>query len=308
MDNSRLCDGDKILLSLFPRKTERHPIFAKDFRSRLCNTREGGQTRKFIQWMGELGISTATSFRNSRTVCAPFLVGDCVLPSCPHGHPPVNCRPSSHSMAKKPLGVLAPLPRSQIIEGSYYQCHSLGATLACRGYDLLTRLDSSRPTNRDPIKTKLFLTFFEEPRFNHPKKEDLLLFQKWMHEIGVTESSVQLDYLTVCPSFLVGDCLPFRSRKWCKHGHPAMKKHPLLHPLVMEGGERIRLKEGHVKVAPILGYDESFIDADGVIRGLDGLILGPDRDEGPKYCVRGAACQFRFRCIYTHHDEDQRSW
>jgi len=191
------------------------------------------------------------------------------------------------------------LSRSPIRVGEKYQVHSKGATLSCNGYKLLNRLFLRRLTDRDPIDTDIFLaTLSSTPS---EKDTDLKDFQQWMADLGVTQNTVQKDIRTVCPPFLVGDCLPFRKGEYCKHGHPRMKPgvHPLNHQMVLNGGECIHLGPGGVvKVSAILGYDDRIQDST-----YPCLRLGPERDEGVKECVRGAECSWRWDCIYFHSED-----
>lgn len=174
-------------------------------------------------------------------------------------------------------------------------------TLSCRAYALLMQL-RPRPTDRDPIATSDFIGMLEA---KEGKSEDLVAFQQWMAEQGVTRRSIPAGFATVCVPFLVGDCLPVRENKFCKHAHPtfAAGRIPLNHPLVLVGGERIRLLKGRVLVAAIKGFDLSKAD-----KGLGGLVLAEERDEGFRPCIRGPGCSFRHSCIYHHPEEDKRTW
>lgn len=183
------------------------------------------------------------------------------------------------------------LGRSPILPGSKYHAHHTGATLSCAAYGVLMRL-LPRKTYRDPITREDFLDLLCGER---KETEDLGIFRKWMEEVGILGSSVPAQFPTVCVPFLVGDCLPYRFGRQCKHGHPGFSlDRPLLgHPLVWSGGEHIRLHKGRVLVASIQGYNPANAD-----RGLGGLILSAERDEGYRPCV-WANCS-RSDCAYFH--------
>jgi len=201
------------------------------------------------------------------------------------------------------------LSRSPIRDGEQYQVHSKGATLACKGYTLLLAVFTSRKTDRDPIDTDVFLAKLSANIGNiHSEAEATLLkqFQLWMAELGVSPESVQKDFHTVCPPFLVGDCLPCRQGEFCKHGHPRMRPGvvPLNHPMVLDGGECIHLGPGGVvKVAKILGYNPK--NTNPIYPCLE---VGDERDEGVKYCVRGSGCSFGWNCIYYHPPHETENW
>lgn len=105
------CHGYDLLMELYPRITNRDPIPTDFFLSLFEKVRDDAPKKEdllaFQSWMKDLGVKPSTVQKNFKTVCPPYLCGDC-LPLrqgqfCKHGHPQMDrgIVPLSHANVMK---------------------------------------------------------------------------------------------------------------------------------------------------------------------------------------------------------------